>query len=865
MIFYRSDWTDVNGVPQAMADLGTRNTSFRRLALLYRKLGIKNDRFHLALTQPSIAKYDPHNLTDPSIELRMKIAHEASINPWYYLREVVRIGESGGNPSSFQAHRANIAMAWCFYQSIDYIAIQARQTGKEQPLRSKLKTPTGWLHMGDVRVGSVLLAPDGTSTQVTEVFPQGVKNIYRITFEDGRTAECGEDHLWDVYDQNLSPNTVNWETISLKDILTRFKISREGLYIPRAIWDTPSQNFMLQIKSIRLISQEEAQCITVDHPSNLYVTDNEIVTHNTIGAITIESHLIYLAGRNMEIAMITKDSGLLQANVSRLKGIRDELPEWMIFKQSKDSDNKEGVIYSKLNNIYSTHIGNMSPRAADKVGRGLSVPDIHYDEPPWINNFKVIWDAAKPAMSKAGENARKNGMPSATILTTTASRIDTPEGSFTYELVQGAMPFSEKLYDQENHEQTRSVINNNSVNGMVNGTFSYLQLGKTHAWFIQETKNIANKSSVDHDYLNMWKTGVHDSALSDRDIKRLKSEEGEPVYVQITPEGLAISWYITEEEVTSTSFKNRKIIWGTDSSQNVGVDFTTFVGVDTKTLKTVGTFRCNTSRILSIAFFIGFFLVNNPGHTWIPEAKSTGSVMIETVCEILKKHGINPFTRIFNYIIQRSNEETFGKIDITDMSHLETSVRKYMGFMTSGRTRPYLFGKILSQAVRLAAEKVFDRTIVMELSGLSVRNGRIDHDKGSHDDSAVAWLLCFWFIFEGKHLHKYGFKEDDIISLDLIDDEGKSLDPEYVAHQKSLRSQIHHYEKLISETSSPMIKQKYSQIISDLKENLDDAMTEEVISVNKVSKSISNAKSPQTVEREREFHSKAFEYINLLS
>lgn len=715
MIYFRSDWTDANGVRRAIADVNTNNTSFRRLAALFRRMGIKNDRFFLALSQPDIAGYDPHNLKDTSTELRLKIAHEISINPWYYLREVIRLGAAGGDNIPYAAHRANIAMTWCFYQNIIYIAIQPRQTGK------------------------------------------------------------------------------------------------------------------------------------------------------TIGASAIESHVVYFMGPNMEIAMITKDTGLLQANVARLKSIKQGLPPWLIQLSNKDSDNKEGIIHAALNNEYKTYVGNSDPRAADKTGRGLSVPIIHYDEPPWINNFKVIWDAARPAMSAAGENAKKNGQPSTIILTTTAAKTDTAEGAYTYSLVQGAMPFRESLYDMDNYEQVRNIIDNNSVNGMINGTFSYLQLGKTPEWFIEETRTIT-KEAVDHDFLNLWKSGSDNSILNPDDIKRIKDSEAEPTYTRVTPEGFVISWYLPAETVESLAFKRRKIIWGTDSSENIGKDFTTFVGTDPKTLATVGTFRCNNSRTLSIANFIGFFLCEFVGHIWIPESKSTGPVIIEAVTEILLKNGFNPFKKIFNYIVQKREEERFKRIDLNDMSHFDTAMRKHLGFMTVGQSRNYLFSKILTQAVRLAAANVFDANIVSELTNLRARNGRVDHKPGDHDDSAIAWLLCFWLIFEGKNLHMYGFEDGDIITMDQFDSSGDKVDPRHVFRQKQIREQIKHYEKLLSSTSSSLLKERYSHEVADLREQLDDSMSEEIISLDKLPKSIEETRLfNQKTSGQPSSSSEIGRYTNLLS
>ena len=72
-------------------------------------------------------------------------------------------------------------------------------TGKAQPLTSKIMTPNGWKLMGDIKIGDTVLGEDGTYNPVTGIFPQGEQEVYKITFEDGRSAECTSDHLWNIY------------------------------------------------------------------------------------------------------------------------------------------------------------------------------------------------------------------------------------------------------------------------------------------------------------------------------------------------------------------------------------------------------------------------------------------------------------------------------------------------------------------------------------------------------------------------------------------------------------------------------------------------------------------------------------------
>ncbi len=89
-------------------------------------------------------------------------------------------------------------------------------SGKAQPLYSKLKTPTGWTTMGDIRVGDKLLASNGDIMNVTQLFPQGKKPIYEIVFCDDRKTECCEEHLWKVHTFNYSKR---WKVVNTLELL----------------------------------------------------------------------------------------------------------------------------------------------------------------------------------------------------------------------------------------------------------------------------------------------------------------------------------------------------------------------------------------------------------------------------------------------------------------------------------------------------------------------------------------------------------------------------------------------------------------------------------------------------------------------
>lgn len=71
-------------------------------------------------------------------------------------------------------------------------------SGKALPLDELILTTRGWVQNGDIKPGDLLFHPDGGTTTVESVHPQGEIPAMRLWFEDGRSAVCSLDHLWEV-------------------------------------------------------------------------------------------------------------------------------------------------------------------------------------------------------------------------------------------------------------------------------------------------------------------------------------------------------------------------------------------------------------------------------------------------------------------------------------------------------------------------------------------------------------------------------------------------------------------------------------------------------------------------------------------
>lgn len=93
----------------------------------------------------------------------------------------------------------------------------SRQIGKEQPYSAPVLTPSGWRRMGDLSVGDLVIGRDGCSYPIEEIFEQGVRDVFRLTFTDKSTAECGWLHSWTVN----GGGGARWKVRTLEDIVNR--------------------------------------------------------------------------------------------------------------------------------------------------------------------------------------------------------------------------------------------------------------------------------------------------------------------------------------------------------------------------------------------------------------------------------------------------------------------------------------------------------------------------------------------------------------------------------------------------------------------------------------------------------------------
>ena len=77
-----------------------------------------------------------------------------------------------------------------------WLLLDAPGLGKAVSLDTTVYTPYGVTTMGNIKVGDVVIDKEGKPCQVLAVYDHDDLTMYRVTFSDGLTIDCCEDHQW---------------------------------------------------------------------------------------------------------------------------------------------------------------------------------------------------------------------------------------------------------------------------------------------------------------------------------------------------------------------------------------------------------------------------------------------------------------------------------------------------------------------------------------------------------------------------------------------------------------------------------------------------------------------------------------------
>lgn len=123
-----------------------------------------------------------------------------------------------------------------FDDKLDILSISMPPgTGKGEKASAKVLTPTGFTTFGELKVGDKVISGTGKVAEVLGIFPKPKMPCYKLTFNDGSSVVCSQDHIWHVQTRDDRRRNRPYRDIETKDMLKNFRVengSRANYSIP---------------------------------------------------------------------------------------------------------------------------------------------------------------------------------------------------------------------------------------------------------------------------------------------------------------------------------------------------------------------------------------------------------------------------------------------------------------------------------------------------------------------------------------------------------------------------------------------------------------------------------------------------------
>lgn len=110
------------------------------------------------------------------------------------------------------------------------VAPLAYMRGRAQPRFTNVLTPDGWRPIGDLEVGDLVIGSNGEPTPVLGVYPQGEKDIYRVTAQDGSWTLCCGEHLWTVRTAADRRRDEPWRVVETQEMIGNLRAAHARRY-----------------------------------------------------------------------------------------------------------------------------------------------------------------------------------------------------------------------------------------------------------------------------------------------------------------------------------------------------------------------------------------------------------------------------------------------------------------------------------------------------------------------------------------------------------------------------------------------------------------------------------------------------------
>lgn len=285
------------------------------------------------------------------------------------------------------------------------------------------------------------------------------------------------------------------------------------------------ENKTVYIKNISKIESTPVRCIQVSNSDGMFLCGESMIpTHNsTISAGILSWAITFFPSNRAAIFNFQKMAA--QENLKKIKFINKNLPPWMCVPNLSRSEIKT---YLELQN--GSRVDTFYPSTTtspDTLSRSLSVPIIYVDEVAFIPHMAEIYGAAQPTLSKAREQAVKNGYPYMILMSSTPNGVE-DDGKFFYDMYERSVD-SDNLFQMNEEtgiedwvDSPNDVVNDPSKNSFIKVKYHWSEdTTKTIEWYEKQKKELNFDQRKINQELDLLFVGGANCIFDDDTLQRM--------------------------------------------------------------------------------------------------------------------------------------------------------------------------------------------------------------------------------------------------------------------------------------------------------------------------------------------------------
>lgn len=406
-------------------------------------------------------------------------------------------------------------------------------------------------------------------------------------------------------------------------------------------------------------------------------------------------------------------------------------------------------------------------KARDKL-RGYTLFSGFIDEWEYLPYIGALIAGGAPAMISARENARKMGIRCCIMFASTPGNLETSIGKEAMRIIEATPKFSEKMYDLTDaqiNEMFNGMSQSDDSGNRVPVTklyieFAWTQLRKTEAW-LQEQYQAAMNSNDISEYrrgilLERYR-GSDTSIFLEEDIEYLTSHVRNPDHEIMIMNKYVM--YVYNHQVYETDLNseypyfdiNVPYLIGIDVSAGTGGDNTVLIIVHPYTLEIVGEIcspylGCSLDLMRVIATLAKML----PRAIFCPETNSVGKALVEWVAESELEYRFYHDPQL-----DMTKNALVKTVDMQLKLKHKAQIKKYIGTNVTQKVRNDMMA-LLKRFVHDYRHLIYSKLLVKDITNLTIMGGKIQADRGEHDDVVMAYCHVLYVLTYGYDLSRFG-------------------------------------------------------------------------------------------------------------